>query len=323
MKIVVTGANGFLGAHLIGSLLKEGHEVTAFVRKSSDLSNLAEKKCQISYGDILDLASIESAFAGAELVYHLAAKISAKSCESKQLFNVNYDGTKNVVDTCIKLDIPKLVHVSSSVTIGGSFSKTVLNEKSESEALQLNLDNFDSKRLGEEYVLEHVERSKLNAIVFNPGLIFGPMDAKKEIRQGITQVAKGKMPFYTEGGASIIDVEDVILCLTKAINRDLKGQRFLITGENLTFQELFNLVASTTSVSAPKLKLSKRLMNMLWKIERIFRKEPLLSRENISVANMYCWYDSSKAQKEFNFQPRPAKEAIVKSINWMRENSII
>ena len=130
MRSIVTGANGFLGAWLCKRLLDEGHDVTALVRKNSDLSEIQHLKLKYAYGDVTDLGSLNTAFKNQNQVYHLAGVVAYKKAEREKMNLVNIEGTRNVVTACETLQPDKLLHLSSVVAVGSSFKPEVLNEKS-------------------------------------------------------------------------------------------------------------------------------------------------------------------------------------------------
>ena len=140
-KVIVTGANGFLGSWLTKQLVNDGYSVFALVRKNSDVSELKGISCEYIYGDVTDKNSLVKAFKGMDTVFHLAGLISYRSRDRLKMEEVNVGGTKNVVDTVAELGIRRLVHLSSVVAVGAGFNqKQILNENSPYNISHLNLD---------------------------------------------------------------------------------------------------------------------------------------------------------------------------------------
>ena len=183
MKVIVTGANGFLGAWLTGRLLAEGHEVTALVRKNSDLSELEDKKPHYAYGDVTNKESLQQAFKEQDIVFHLAGVVAYKKSARPLMEKVNVEGTRNVVDVCAELKVPQLLHVSSVVAIGASIKPVVLNENSAYKISRLNLGYFETKKTAEEIVIKATHEKRINAVCVNPATIYGFGDAKKGSRK--------------------------------------------------------------------------------------------------------------------------------------------
>jgi len=321
VKTLVTGANGFLGAWLCKRLLAEGHDVTALVRKNSDLSELNGLKINYAFGDVTDLVSLENAFKNKNQIYHLAGVVAYKKSDRAMMNTVNIQGTQNVVSACQSQCIDQLLHLSSVVAVGASFNPVVLNENSNYEISNLNLGYFETKHMAEKIVITAAHEKKINAICVNPGTIYGPADAKKSSRKMQIKVAKGTLPFYTGGGVNVVSVDDVINGIINAVKFGKNGQRYILGGENLTIKNLFEIIADCAGVSRPKFKIPTRLLHLLGYIGDTTGLG--LSQENAYTASMYHWFDSTKAQNELQFKPSSSKAAIESSVRWMKDNGYL
>lgn len=327
MKVLVTGANGFLGSWLTRELVKEGHEVYALVRPTSDLSELEGIACKYLYGDVTDKDSLFKAFEGIDTVFHLAGLIAYKKSQRPQMDLVNVTGTRNVLEACEKHQVRRLVYLSSVVAVGAGFNKKqILNEESPYNVKDLNLGYFETKHQAEILVRKACQDGKVDAVMLNPSTIYGAGDAKKGSRKMQLKVAQGKLKFYTSGGVNVVAVEDVVAGIIAAWKIGRKGERYILSGENITIQELFQLIANEANTEPPFVKLPDTLLHAIGAIgdglEKIGLKGPL-SRENAYTATMYHWFDNSKAKKELAFNPRPAKEAIHNSVQWIKEQGLI
>lgn len=352
LKVLVTGATGFLGQWLVRTLLEQQHQVYVLARnpekakklflnnnlsknldsKKSSISNstlasTAELVLQILPGDVTDLSSMQKAFQGMDTVFHLAGVIAYKKKDREQMEQVNVQGTQNVVQACLENKVRRLVYLSSVVAIGAGFSsEQVLNESSTYNIQHLNLGYFETKRKAEDIVKEAVKNKSLDAVILNPSTIYGAGDAEKGSRSMQIKVAKGKFPFYTSGGVNVVAVEDVIQGIISAWHIGRKGERYILSGENMTIQKLFATIAEAAGVPAPNKKLPNWLLHLLGGIgdgmDALGLKGPL-SRENAWTSTMFHWFDNSKAKAELGFSPRPSKEAIVNSVQWMKDKHII
>lgn len=326
MKALVTGANGFLGAWLTKRLLAEGYETTALVRKSSDLSELENCRPQWAYGDVTDIHSLRSAFKGQDVIFHLAGLISYKPQDQALLERVNIEGTRHVVQVCSELQTPQLLHLSSVVAIGSSFTPSSLNEKSEYTISHLKMGYFDTKKAAEDLVTTAARENRIRAVCVNPSTIYGFGDAKKGSRKNQIKVARGELPFYTGGGVNVVAVEDVIDGILLALRKGQNGERYILASENMTIKSLFEKIAQAASVAAPRHKMPD------WALHGIgFLSDSLhpfgvnlgLSRINAYTATMFHWFDSTKAQTELGFKPSSADKAIEKSVRWMQDNGYL
>lgn len=326
MKVLVTGANGFLGAWLTRSLVDQGHEVYALVRKNSDLSELNGVSCKYLYGDVTDLSSLQAAFQGIDTVFHLAGVIAYKKSERPLMDKVNVNGTKNVITAVQSCSVRKLVYLSSVVAIGSSFTPIPLNEKSPYNIHHLNLGYFETKHLAEKLVIEACQNKFIDAVMVNPSTIYGAGDAKKGSRKAQLSVARGKMRFYTSGGVNVVAIEDVIDGIMNVWKMGKTGERYILAGENITIKDLFTMIAKEAGQKPPRWKIPNFVLHLLGALSDfllIFDIKLGFSRENAYTATMFHWFDSSKARQELQFHPRPAAEAIRNSVDWIKKNGLL
>lgn len=327
MKVLVTGANGFLGSWLTRRLVAEGHDVYALVRKSSDLSELEGVKCKYVYGDVTDILSLLEAFRGVDTVFHLAGLIAYKKSQRAAMEKINVEGTSNVVQTCREHRVRRLVYLSSVVAVGGGFDPTmILNEETEYNVSDLNLGYFETKKAAEEIVKKACDRHEIDAVMLNPSTIYGEGDARKGSRKIQLKVAQGKFHYYTSGGVNVVAVEDVVDGIISAWKNGRSGERYILSGENMTIKELFQMIAEEAHKAPPTKQIPDWFLFSLGKVgdlmEAVGLKGPL-SQENAWTSTMYHWFDNSKARKELGFNPRPAREAIHKSVQWMKDHGLV
>lgn len=326
MSVLVTGATGFVGAWLVKGLLAQGEEVHVLHRPSSSLDELEGLKFTSKLGDITDISSLESACAGVDTVFHLAGVVGYSRALRPVMERANVGGTRNVVEILKKQKRAKLVYMSSVVAVGASFDKTPLNEESPYSIKHLNLGYFETKRDAEILVREACRKGEIEATILCPSTIYGAADAKKGSRKTQIKVAQGKFPFYTSGGASIVSVHDIVSATLRAREVGRNGERYILSGENLTIHELFNRIAGLAGVKPPGIHLPNAVVHALGKVgdglEKIGRKGPLNS-ETAWTSTLYHWFDHSKAKRDLGFNPRPAQTALKESVDWMKENGIL
>lgn len=327
MKILVTGANGFLGSWVTRALVNEGHHVYALVRPKSDLSELSGVQCKYVHGDVTDVHSLLEAFKGADTVFHLAGVIAYKKSQRHLMDKVNVEGTANVVSVCREHKVRRLVYLSSVVAIGAGYTpQDILNEDSAYNISDLNLGYFETKHEAEKIVKKACDKGEINAVMLNPSTIYGAGDAKKGSRKMQLKVAQGKLKFYTSGGVNVVAVEDVVQGILSAWKNGRSGERYILSGENILIKDLFAMIAAEAGVKPPPYQMPDSVLHTVGAIgdamEKLGLKGPL-SRENAYTATMYHWFDSSKAQKELGFKPRPAREAIHNSVQWMKDQGLL
>jgi dihydroflavonol-4-reductase len=326
MKVLVTGANGFLGALLTRRLLAEGHQVKALVRKSSDLSELENVKPQYVYGDVTNPQSLLENFRDQEVIFHLAGYIAYKKSERPLMDKVNVEGTRNVVEACVALKTPKLLHVSSVAAIGSSFTPQVLNEDSAFTIHDLNLGYFETKKQAEEIVVTAAKENRIHAVCVNPSTIYGFGDARKGSRSNQIKVAREKLGFYTSGGVNVVGADDVLDGILLALNKGKNSERYILSSENMTIKVLFEKIAKAAGVNPPHVKMPNWVVHGLGILGDTASSMGLkigLGRERAHTATMFHWFDCQKAKKELGYNPRSADIAIENSVRWMRDNGYL
>lgn len=327
MKVLITGANGFLGSWLTKALTEKGFDVSILVRPTSDLSELSGLKFNKVYGDVTDLDSLNKAFAGMDGIFHLAGVVAYKKKDRPLMEKVNVLGTQYVLDAMEKQNVKKLLHLSSVVAIGASSSpKIILNEDSPYTIGHLNLGYFETKKAAEDLVKARLKNQSFEAVMVNPSTIYGPADAKKGSRSVQLKVAQGRFPFYTSGGVSVVGVDDVIDGILKAWDKGRSGERYILSGDNWTIRELFEAIAQEAQVPPPKMKLPNFALHGLGMVGDFLAQFGIkggISRENAWTSTMYHWFDNSKARRELGFSPKPARFAIQQSVQWMKNHGLL
>lgn len=326
MAVLVTGASGFLGAKLVRRLVENGETVHILHRKSSNLEDLKGLPFVSKLGDVTDRQSVIEACLDVETVFHLAGVIGYSRAMRQAMDEVNVRGTENVVEACQTGRKPKLVYMSSVVAVGASYTPTTMNEASPYNIKKLNLGYFETKREAEEFVKTNTRRGRIESVILNPSTIYGAGDAKKSSRKTQMKVAQGKLPFYTSGGVSVVHEADVVSAILKAREVGRNGERYILSGENLTIKELFKRIAGFAGVEAPKIYLPNAAVFALGKIgdlmEKFGKKGPL-NTENAWTAVLYHWFDHTKAKEELGFNPRPADVGLKESVDWMKQQGLV
>ncbi len=326
MAVLVTGASGFVGSWLVRELVKRGEEVRVLHRPSSNLQDLEGLNYVSRLGDLSDPESLREAVTGTDTVFHLAGLVGYSKAMRAQMEEVNVKGTRNVVEAMQYAQGAKLVYMSSVVAVGASFNGTPLNEDSPFNLSALNLGYFETKRDAEIIVRDAFRRGKVNCVIVNPSTIYGATDAKKGSRKTQLKVAQGKFPFYTGGGVSVVSVHDVVKAVITAGEKGRPGERYILSGENITIHDLFNRIAKIAGSKAPHVHLPDLAVRAIGKVgdlmESIGKKGPINS-ENAWTSILFHWFDHTKAKNELDFRPRPADEALTESVEWMRQNGML
>ncbi len=308
---VVTGANGFLGAHLCASLLLAGKTVRACRRQGSSLAQFNQilewrlgsemalvQNLTWHTADVLDYDALLDAFSGAERVYHCAAVVSFWPKRRDELFQVNVDGTANVVNACLELKIPKLLHVSSTAAIGRSGKGDKITEETPWTDSKNNSQYSISKYLAEMEVWRGQEEG-LDVAIVNPGIILGEGDWNKGSCRFFKMIMDGSS-YYTRGMNGYVDVLDVADALIKLSDSPIKGERFILVAENLRVKDFLAMVAQKMNKPAPKKEAKPWMLQLAWRVlalkARLDKKEPLITRETARTSLNTYTYSNQKVK---------------------------
>jgi len=323
MKILITGATGLVGSTVARQLVAEKHQVYALFRPGSDKSLLTDLRDKIQWieGDILDIGSLERAVEEVEYVVHTAAVVSFIPSERKRMYKVNMEGTANVVNVCLQSDIKKLCHVSSIAALGRPDSRKiidgqdmVIDEDQRWEESPENSEYAKSKYLAELEVWRGIEEG-LNAVIVNPTLILGEGDWGKSSTQIFRYVYQEK-PFYTEGIANYVDVQDVARAVIQLLWSDISGERFLLNAGSISYQSLFNSIADSMGKQRPSFKVGPGLAGIIWRVEAVrtwlMGTKPLITKETAQSSARRFRYNSGKIKKAIGFEFQPIERTIAR-----------
>lgn len=293
--ILVTGATGLVGSHLILQLLEHNESVSAIYRsnasiqKTKSVFSLYNKlglfdKINWIEADILSVPSLEIAFRNIEYVYHCAAVISFDPSDEKLLRKTNIEGTANIVNFCLQYDVRKLCHVSSIAALGDPKPHEIfVTEETEWNPEKPHSDYAISK-YGAEMEIWRGQQEGLNVVIVNPGVILGRGANTADWQSGspeiFSRVAKG-LSFYTTGTTGFTTVIDVVKIMIWLMNSEIRGERFIVVSENRTFQQILNAVAKALNVKSPNIAAKPWMTSIIWRIDwlaSIFGRKRTLSR---------------------------------------------
>ena len=324
MKLLVTGATGFLGGWLVRRLLSEGHDIR-IIRRAPAEDDLSDLPLEAVPGDVTDPESLQAACLGIDTVFHLAGVIGYSRRLRKLMESVNVGGTANVIRACRDRGVRKLVYASSVAAIGASRNGRPLTEESPYEIGPLDLGYFETKHRAEGLLRSAVEAGEIDAVMINPSTIYGPGDARKGSRRTQCRVASGRQRFYPPGGVGVVAVEDVIDAFLAVWNRGRRGERYIVNGENLLFGDLFGMIAREAGVPPPPIRLPRAAMLAIGRVGDVLESAGLpapLTGETARAAVLHHWFDASKARGELGLRFKPASQAIAASVRWMRQQGL-
>jgi dihydroflavonol-4-reductase len=310
--ILVTGATGLVGSHLIKALIAHGKSVRALYR-SEIPSTFDSSAIDWFKADILDIVSLEEAMDGVTQVYHCAAIVSFTAKNKKALHHTNIEGTANIVNACLNAGVEKLLFVSSVAALGRIREDQAINESMNWTEETSNSEYGKSKYLAELEVWRGMGEG-LNVVVVNPVIILGVGDWTKG-SSAIFKSAYDEFPWYTEGSSGFVDVLDVVDAMVLLMESNISDQRFILSGANLPYRDIFTMIANAFHKKAPHKKVTTLLAEIVWRIEgikgSITGKNPLLTKETSRTARTSVQFDNSKLLKTLpEFQYRNMQTSI-------------
>lgn len=324
MKILVTGADGFVGSNLVRELLKRNHEVVAFIQNGLNPVTLEGLPIQFCYGDLLDLHSIQVAMQGCDGLIHAAAHLGVWPYYSDIQRKVNVDGTRFVMDTAMELGVKKIVFVGTANSYGYGNRQNPGDETRPYNSAHYGLGYMDTKREAQDLVLKMVAEQQLPAVVVNPTFMFGPYAAKTGATLMIDKILHGKLKGYTPGGRNYVAVKDVCVGIANALERGRAGECYLLANQNMNYQEIFNAIAEVLGVPPPKLAVPGFAVLLFGRVATAIAKlkgqAPPISYRMCRISVDENFYSAAKAVRELDLPQTPIKIAIQETYDWLREN---
>jgi dihydroflavonol-4-reductase len=326
--ILVTGGTGFLGSYLLLQLTANEASIRAIYRnesgilKTKALFDLYQKTALFDtiewlLADILDVPSLENAFAGVEYVYHCAGFISFDPKDEEKLRKINIEGTANVVNFCISNFVKKLCFISSIVALGDPLEhEKIITEKTEWNPEKAHSDYAISK-YGAEMEVWRGQQEGLNVIILNPGVILGKIPTEWNSENGSSAFfakVKNGLRYYTLGSTGFVAVDDVVKTSLLVMKSTLINQRFIIVSENLTYQKLLNTIAEALATKRPTVHLNpfwiKIIARIDWLLSAVFRTNRKLTLSTATASYTKDSYDNSKIKTAINFEFLALKKCI-------------
>lgn len=311
--ILLTGANGLIGSFIAKKFLAEGISVRAIRRAGSDLSLVQDVESEIEWveGDVLDVSSLEIALQGCTQVVHAAAMVSFSPKEKAKLYQVNVEGTANVVNACLHAGIQKLAYISSVAALGRPAQQstnpdrpTVVNENQKWEDSPLNSHYAISKYQAELEVWRGISEG-LPAVIVNPSVVIGEGDWHRS-STALFKYVYDEKPFYTNGTLNYVDVLDVAEAIYQLLQSDIQDERFIVSGGKTSYKHFFELIAQYMGKNAPRYGVTPLLAEVAWRWEAfkaVFtQKQPLVTKETARTSQLHFFYPSTKLEQSLNFQ---------------------
>lgn len=313
--LLVTGASGLLGQHLLEALSTSGEPIRALYKTNKPIANsrIVSPLIEWVQCDLLDTPALEKVFEGITQVYHCAAIVSYDPRMCDDMMEVNIEGTANVVNFCLEKSISKLCYVSSIATLGEGMPGQLVTEKDDWEDKNENSNYAISKQGAEMEVWRGIAEG-LNAVIINPGIVLGEGDDTRS-STNLFKIVYDEFPFYTTGVTSWVDVKDVVKIMIILMKSDISNERFIVSEGNYAFRTIFTKMALAMNKKPPHREASKWMTELAWRFyylkSLVNGKTATITRETARSAQAKKEFDHSKLLNTLHdFKYTPMDESI-------------
>jgi dihydroflavonol-4-reductase len=322
---LVTGANGFLGCHVVRALISRGDTVRALARDNANISALRAINCEIVRGDVRDLDSLRKATKGCDEVYHVAADYRLWVVDEAPMYAANVEGTRNVITAARGNGVTRIVHTSTVGALG------IPHGASGREDTPVTVDAmvgpYKRSKFLAERIAEEAARAGAPVVIVNPSTPIGPLDYKPTpTGRMIVDFLNRRMPAYLDTGLNLVGVEDCARGHLLAAERGRIGEKYILGGENLSLAELFAHLARLSGIPAPKVRIPYAVaygfaLGAEAFARAVTHKAPRASLTEVRMARKKMFFDSSKAKGELGYEPGPIDPALMRAIDFFRAHT--
>lgn len=319
MVTLVTGSTGLLGNNVVRQLLEQGERVRVLVREHHDPRPLSGLDVEVAVGDVRDADSVRQACRDVDVVIHSAGWVHIGWRGSEAARAINVQGTRNVAEAARAAEA-RLVHVSSVDTIGLRDRDTPSDEDAPPGG-KLPCPYVVTKTDAERIVLDMVKEG-LEAVIVNPGFMFGPWDWKPSSGRMLLSVAMIWTPIAPHGGCSVCDARDVARGILAAALRGAVGRKYILAGLNISYFRLWKLISRITQGSpiwlsaGPLIRFLGGWGGDVW--TKLRGVEPDLNSASVKMSSLFHFYDSGRAVAELGYTNRALEDTIQDTWDWFR-----
>lgn len=324
-RILVTGASGFIGTYILRSLIKAGYtQLVCLSRKEKQDTSFNQENVSIQWvqGDVTDILFLEQCLEHIDCIIHCAAQVSFDTRQKRTLIRTATEGTANLVNIAMDKNVKYFLHVSSVAALGRKNPDEIITEKSIFSHSMYDTTYGLSKFLAEQEVWRaHAEG--LRIAILNPSMVLGSGNWHQSSPQIFKKTFMG-LSYYPIGSTGWVDVRDVADAVLRTLNVQPNGERFIISSQNITYQQIFEQIANNLGVKAPNHPLQTRFGAWKWRIESFrsyfLSKESQLTKETYQSTSVNSVYQNDKSKDMLGMSYRPVEETISHSCQLFLES---
>ncbi len=331
MLALVTGATGFVGSHVARALSEQGARLRLLVRPSSRLRNLEGLGGESVTGDLCEPASLRSAVAGCEAVFHVAADYrlwTRDARDAQAMYRANVEGTRELIRAAQAAGVRRVVYTSSVATMGFTGNGHPADENSP-VALADMIGHYKRSKFLAEQAAGEAARAGADVVIVNPTTPVGEGDVKPTpTGRIILDFLKRKFPAYVDTGLNLVDVREVARGHLAALEKGRRGERYILGGENLTLKQILDKLAAITGLASPRVRLPYVVALASGVVDTVFtgvllRREPRVTLDAVRMGRKKMLVSSAKAERELGWRSSPVEEALRRAVNWFRDNGYV
>jgi nucleoside-diphosphate-sugar epimerase len=324
MKILITGASGYLGNKLANKLADQGNEVHAFIRQTASEEFLQHPNITIFKGDILNKESLMIAMKGCKQVYHTAAKVGVWAKDPSVFYDVNVEGTRIVLDAALASGVEKTVFTSTSGVIGPTLDKPL--EENDPRLIDFVIDYDLSKKKAEDLVLNYTKEG-MNVVIVSPSKVYGPGNVSHSLTATaiINTFLKKRITFIPSPGNNCVCfayADDVVAGHILAMEKGRSGEKYILGGINISYKDLFYRIRTLAHRRAYIIKLPKAIIKAWAGFQemnyKIFGIPVRFTVKSVDHVFSNYTFSSRKAIQELGYNITPLDEALQKTIQFLK-----
>jgi dihydroflavonol-4-reductase len=323
-KLLITGGTGFLGVHLVRQLLDAG-EKNLRVMASTVPEWMKDAGVEAIEGSVTSSDDVAKAVQSATAIFHLAGKVSRDNDDAAKMNMVHVQGTRLLCDAAKEAGVKTIVLASSSGTIAVSDDDQV-HDETYPPPLEIisRWAYYASKYYQERTALDSFDGDGRRLVILNPTLLLGPDDERLSSTKVVLDFLGRKIPYTPSGGLSFVDARDAAAAFITALEKGRHQEKYLLGAANMTFAEFFARLERLSGVSAPMLKVPKKLAvagsSFIDSVFKNWGKASPVAPKEVEQAEYFWYLDSTKAAEELGFSPRDPQETLQDTIKYLREN---
>ncbi len=314
---LVTGATGLVGSHVTRMLVERGDDVRVTVRERSRMDNLTGLDLEAVPCDVLDRRAVRRALRGVERVFHVAGFTSLRAPAS-QLFRVNVEGTKIVLEEALRAGVTRAVYTSSVAAVGPARRGSTADENQAFRAGRYGLPYVNAKREAEREALR-VGAAGLPVVIVSPAHVFGRGDLYRSSTEIVRRFLRREIPAYVDGALNIVDAQDVARGHLLADERGAAGERYILGNRNFTLDRLFADLGRLSGVAPPAVKLPLPAALAVVRAAAALPGHVALTETEVRAASLWWAFRSTKAKRELGWKPSHHEDTLQSTIDWYRE----